>query len=409
MSTRIVTAFAILALIITVGCNSDTDPVSSKTQSQGSPTAADTLPVPTPAPTNTPYIEEVTKFDKDAKFIQLTSIDQEVPNYQKNICAGVKDVDPHLLQLDSEKISCLIDAGKTNAPLLLVGGEALESEVLEAISEGVDYGEEIFGKWGPVVAIAVQYQDPSVEYLATQNCRIRAKYHPHRPFKDCFNETLAFISGFDECCGAVHDPPVPLNPVRIQYFIYSAPDAMLRGNQLRKVTLHEYIHVVQNAQIVHPHEIRCSDEENKLCEFGFGPVWLEEGSAEYFAQYYSDKRGWANFESTMKQNLESALNVKQRGYSLRDVATRKGQRQIAELCRCGGQLYYDTGTWATAWLVNRSGEDAFFVEHFPNVAYVGFEKAFKNAFGLTLDEFYSEFDTFLDKPKSEQLKILKLN
>ena len=25
------------------------------------------------------------------------------------------------------------------------------------------------------------------------------------------------------------------------------------------------------------------------------------------------------------------------------------------------------------------------------------------------DEFYSEFDTFLDKPKSEQLKILKLN
>ena len=79
MSTRMVTAFAILALIITVGCNSDTGPVSSKTQSQGSPTAADTLPVPTPAPTNTPYIEEVTKFDKDAKFIQLTSIDQEVP------------------------------------------------------------------------------------------------------------------------------------------------------------------------------------------------------------------------------------------------------------------------------------------------------------------------------------------
>ena len=124
MSTRIVTAFAILALIITAGCNSDTDPVSSKTQSQGSATAVDTLPVPTPVPTNTPYTEEVTKFDKDAKFIQLTSIDQEVPNYQKNICAGVKDVDPHLLQLDSEKISCLIDAGKTNAPLLLVGGEA---------------------------------------------------------------------------------------------------------------------------------------------------------------------------------------------------------------------------------------------------------------------------------------------
>ena len=104
-----------------------------------------------------------------------------------------------------------------------------------------------------------------------------------------------------------------------------------------------------------------------------------------------------------------ALNVKQRGYSLRDVATGKGQREVAESCRCGGQLYYDTGTWAAAWLVNRSGEDAFFVEHFPNAAHLGYEKAFKKAFGLTLDEFYSEFDAFLDKQKSEQLKILKLN
>ena len=407
MSSRIIALLACVALFIASACNSGIDAVPTTTP--GTPAASTDGPAATPIPTSTPSAGAITKFEEGTKFIQLTSIDQEIPNYQKNICAGTNDIDPHLVQLDSEKISCLIRAGKTNAPLLLVGGEALESEVLEAISEAVNYGEEIFGKWGPVVAIAVQYQDPSVEYLATQSCRIRAKYTPYRPFKDCFDETLTFFSGFDECCGAVHDPPVPLNPVRIQYFTYSAPDTMLKENQLRKVTLHEYIHVVQNAQIVHPHEIRCSDEENKLCELGFGPVWLEEGSAEYFAQYYSDKRGWADFENTMKQNLESALNVKQRGYSLRDVATRKGQREVAESCRCGGQLYYDTGTWAAAWLVNRSGEDAFFVEHFPNAAHLGYEKAFKNAFGLTLDEFYSEFDAFLDKPKSEQLKILKLN
>ena len=34
MSIRIVTALAVLSLIITAGCSSDTDPVTSKTQNQ---------------------------------------------------------------------------------------------------------------------------------------------------------------------------------------------------------------------------------------------------------------------------------------------------------------------------------------------------------------------------------------
>ena len=52
--------------------------------------------------------------------------------------------------------------------------------------------------------------------------------------------------------------------------------------------MHEYVHVWQSAFKVHPHETRCSDEENKLCELGNGPLWLEEGSAEYFAVYFAE-------------------------------------------------------------------------------------------------------------------------
>ena len=76
-----------------------------------------------------------------------------------------------------------------------------------------------------------------------------------------------------------------LAPVRFQSMTYNGPDKQYESQEIRKSTLHEYIHVWQSAFKVHPHEIRCSDEANKLCELGNGPLWLEEGSAEYFAVF----------------------------------------------------------------------------------------------------------------------------
>ena len=51
--------------------------------------------------------------------------------------------------------------------------------------------------------------------------------------------------------------------------------------------------------------------------------------------------------------------------------------------------------------------DGFIKEFYPKVAYIGYEQAFLNAFGLTLDEFYEEFGLWFDQTsKSEKLKII---
>ena len=69
---------------------------------------------------------------------------------------------------------------------------------------------------------------------------------------------------------------------------------------------------------------------------------------------------------------------------------------------------YDMGIWGVAWLAHKSkSNDGFLKEFYPRVAYIGYQQAFENAFGLTLDEFYNEFALWFDQtPKSEKLKII---
>ena len=175
---------------------------------------------------------------------------------------------------------------------------------------------------------------------------------------------------------------------------------------MRTTTLHEYVHVFQNAQTVWPNELD-SDMDGRIPVYGHGMVWVEEGSAEFFAQYFAGQRGWTDYRANMVENLLSAKKVRSEwGVSLRDVETRDGQGRVRELCDCGGMLYYETGTWATAWLVNRSSVDAFLFDYFPRLSYDGWEFTFQNVFGLTMDEFYTEFDAFLDLPIEEQMAIL---
>ena len=88
--------------------------------------------------------------------------------------------------------------------------------------------------------------------------------------------------------------------------------------------------------------------------------------------------------------------------------------------QCGGSLkdsnygdkcdsyagIYSSGAWAHAYLANKYGNDVLLEVFYPNLEEMGFESAFMHAYGQTLEEFYVEFDQFLDLPLNEQLAIL---
>jgi len=114
---------------------------------------------------------------------------------------------------------------------------------------------------------------------------------------------------------------------------------------------------------------------------------------------------------SIQNKLNSAHDVYDKwGFTLKNSHNRGAKDKLDQHeCNCGGAIMYDMGIWGVAWLVHKSeNNDGFLKEFYPRVAYVGYQQAFKNAFGLSLDEFYDKFSKWFDETsKSEKLKIIQ--
>ena len=102
--------------------------------------------------------------------------------------------------------------------------------------------------------------------------------------------------------------------IELAHGIFEMPDDENFGSRARKITYHEFFHVHQNS-----HRFYFEDENN----FGFnrereddhsgvamvGPVWLEEGGAEFAAIYLSGKKGWVDYNFAMIEALDDARAV----------------------------------------------------------------------------------------------------
>ena len=343
-------------------------------------------------------------------FVKTKPDKNNLPIYKETSCKGEFNNSEYLLNTQNkEYIDCLINASKSNAEPYVIQGSKMDPRVKEAVIEAQKYGAEILGNWGPVLNVFVRYGEPDLEYVATQECLYREKYGG-QDFNSCYEYQYWYYRTFDDCCGAMHGTPVALAPVRFQSMTYNGPDKQYEGGEIRKSTLHEYVHVWQSAFKVHPHETRCSDEANKLCELGNGPLWLEEGSAEYFAVYFAEKKGWSNFKSVLTEKLASAQNAYQKwGFTLKNSHQRADKDKLDEHeCNCGGAIMYDMGIWGVAWLVYKNKTyNGFINDFYPNVAYIGYEQSFINAFGISLNDFYDQFAIWFDKTtESEKLAII---
>ena len=175
-----------------------------------------------------------------------------------------------------------------------------------------------------------------------------------------------------------------------------------------KVIIHEYFHVFQLASV---YNLEREERESKTKPDG--AIWMMEGAAEYMAFYTLFKKiedETLNFSESQRMNYESLKIVMTNNMSI-------GKRLISERCPeyklkdiksgdCQGPVYH-IGPWAVAYLLNKVNNQNVLIETFyPNLKELGFEGAFNLAFGYSSEEFYEEFNAFLELPIEQQLEII---
>jgi hypothetical protein len=174
-----------------------------------------------------------------------------------------------------------------------------------------------------------------------------------------------------------------------------------------KTVFHEYWHAVQHSHI--------ASLDREVVDELMGPVWFIEGSAEYMAQHATAQllaKGmmpsvpagdWTFDPRDQMRNklfgIDEALSGQCSGRDLLSIV------DYSDPC---SYLGYDMGAWAIAYLTSLTSQDVLLEVFHPSVEELGFEEAFAQASGMTLEEFSADFMTFIGGSEADRMEILQL-
>jgi len=274
----------------------------------------------------------------------------------------------------------------------------LSDDSIRVVEDGIRAGEDYLGSYGPLRVYVIGTDVEAAHIVAMDFCSWAYGGVNGHNYEYCVESDqgveireIAEYAGSNAFAQHSRELETPN-----QSFVIGNPLQFESGLGSR-IAIHEYVHIYQNA--------------NKVDENDFGlPLWLEEGSAEFLALYLGQKEGWTDFQMGMAEALESAKDLQKRhpGIGIQDIETSELRDALQSICACTGMLQYETGQWATAWLVNRTSLDIFYKSYIPDIVELGGHSSFEKHFGLTVQEFYGEFDEFLSSSTENQLAILPI-
>ena len=280
-----------------------------------------------------------------------------------------------------------------------------------------------WGNYGPLEYWVVGTDPAATEDLTKLNCERRLE---RRQWYDCHQQREALEQanrfekmrkvGAEAIASGQPSNDMGRNGHRswgIHFFTSSLPMGWIDsfdipGAEAQKTSFPEYFHAVQHAHV----QTRDHYKRYRVVDTS-GPVWFTEGGAEYMAwvgllgAYASGILGEVNMEGKrsfspfnyMKWAIERGVEDRKSvcpGVPIEDFDYQSPCRQAA----------YDLGAWAHAYLANKFGPNVLLETFYPNLDKLGWEGAFSRAYGIASEEFYQEFDEFLDWPLEDQLAIL---
>jgi len=166
--------------------------------------------------------------------------------------------------------------------------------------------------------------------------------------------------------------------------------------------LHEYHHVFQMAH--------CDTRQKRTSEKHINS-WMAEGMATYSSAKFMENMGLIDFKGYLLELRQSGANIGRPGINEFLIKTRDWQLNNEGYWNEGGsaQVYYMLGAWATAYLIHVQHVDETVVlkDWYHDIPRIGKSAAFKKHMGLSLSEFYKEFDAFIRQTDGEVMQIFR--
>ena len=170
------------------------------------------------------------------------------------------------------------------------------------------------------------------------------------------------------------------------------------GDVYKSMLYHEIFHVYQQTNVYTDTTEGLDSATGKMS--GDNPEepvpWWMEGGADFFTALYSSKDA-DSFKDHMRWSLvDEKQKFLEAGVKLRNISWEQGDFVTAG---------YRIGSWFTAYLVSRHGEEAIY-NHWETVDELGFEATFEKQFGLDYRTYLDEFEVWLEQPNEDLLPIL---
>ena len=168
--------------------------------------------------------------------------------------------------------------------------------------------------------------------------------------------------------------------------------------------LHEYHHVFQIAH--------CDSYQKRTSDRNLNSG-MAEGMATYSSARFMENLNLIDFKSYMLELRKTGGNIGELGINDFISGGKTWRLDDETYWETGGspQVYYMLGAWATAYLIHVQGVAEVIVlkSWYFDIPRIGKSAAFEKHMGLSLNEFYTEFDAFINRSNDEVMKIFVKN
>ena len=274
---------------------------------------------------------------------------------------------------------------------------------------GLRYAIDYFGNYGPYyIYLLGPASEQSIREIFRKRGEIRANPSAPESVEEQIAEFLkrsnvvaeieAVLSG--EAKGGLtwtQDPPL----------LYEDVTTNAKGREENPIentwgALHEYHHVFQMAH--------CDTKQERTSDHHINS-WMAEGMATYSSAKFMENLSLIDFKDYMHELRKSGGNIGRPGINEFLVSTKTWHLDDESYWQKGGsaQVYYMLGAWATAYLIHARGVDevAVLKDWYHDIPRIGKSAAFEKHMGLSLADFYMQFDVFIKQSDGAVMKIFE--